>query len=344
MSPARRASGMDQDAQLATLDERVRQLREQATSANTWRAYHSDFTRWSRWAVAHQLPALPAQPQDLARYLEQAADPATAGDDEAGAARAVSPATITRWLSSIRWVHRHTGHPDPTTDLVVQGALTGLRHDVPRRPRRAPLGVSDVERILAAMDASPTRGQALAEVRDRALILLSFTTGLRSAELIALRIEDLEAAPSGLTVHVRRNRQLGHDDIAVRDVVVPRADHRHLDPTLALEAWLRRLRATLATHPDPAGEAPDHPDAPPTTVSTGKQLRALFAELTGPVFRSITRHGRLGAQGRPDAPPDAPLGHNAIRHILARRRDAGLKPTADVQYVRADSARISKAT
>ncbi|NAZ86463.1 tyrosine-type recombinase/integrase, partial [Kineococcus indalonis] len=211
---------MDQDAQLAALDERVRQLREQATSANTWRAYHSDFTRWARWAIQHQVPALPARPQDLARYLEQAADPAVASDDEAGAARAVSPTTITRWLSSIRWVHRHTGHPDPTTDPAVQEVLAGLRHAAPPRPRSTPaLGVSQVERILAAMDASPTHGQALAEMRDRALILLTFTTGLRSAELIALRIEDLEAAPTGMTVHVRHSRQSSQGgDVAVRDV------------------------------------------------------------------------------------------------------------------------------
>ncbi|WP_432524002.1 hypothetical protein [Kineococcus sp. SYSU DK006] len=331
---------MDQDAQLAAIGERVRQLREQATSANTWRAYHSDFTRWARWAIEHQLPALPARAQDLALYLEQAAG----GEQEAGAARAVSPATVTRWVSSIRWVHRHTGHPDPTTDPAVQKVLAGLRHAAPPRRRSAPpLGVSEVERVLAAMDASPTRGQALAEVRDRALILLAFATGLRSAELIALRMEDLEAAPSGLTIHMRSSRQPGQGgDGAVRDVTVPQGGRPHLDPTLALEAWLLRLRAALATHPDPAGMAPDHPDATSAKPSTGEQIGALLTELAGPVFRSITRHGRLGAQGRPQAPPDTPLGHNAVRQIIARRcRDAGLEVGAGERYFSARSTHVS---
>ncbi|NAZ84639.1 hypothetical protein GTR00_00615, partial [Kineococcus sp. T90] len=115
-----------------------------------------------------------------------------------------------------------------------------------------------------------------------------------------------------------------------------------LDPTLALEVWLRRLRAALATHPDPAGAAPDYPGAAPTAPSAGGQLRALLAELAGPVFRSITRHGRLGAQGRLDAPPDTPLGHNAVRQIIARRcRDAGLEPGPGERYF---SARNSTGT
>lgn len=41
----------------------------QALATNTWRAYAADWRHWSGWADQHQLPALPAESLDLARFL-----------------------------------------------------------------------------------------------------------------------------------------------------------------------------------------------------------------------------------------------------------------------------------
>ena len=62
-----------------------------ALAPNTWRAYTSDWRHWSAWAQRQQLPVLPADPLDLARYLvahartTPAAEASTADDAEAAA-------------------------------------------------------------------------------------------------------------------------------------------------------------------------------------------------------------------------------------------------------------------
>jgi hypothetical protein len=130
---------------------------------------------------------------------------------------------------------------------------------------------------------------------------------------MALRLKDLEAALPGLIVHVRRSVSGEGDAVAVREVAVRHAEHLHLDPILELEVWLQRMRAALTGHLDPGGAAPDHPGTPAIKPSTAGQLRALLAELTGPVFRFIIRNGRFCAQGHPGARPETPFGHSVIR-------------------------------
>ena len=54
---------------LAVLDAGVAAALRGALAPNTWRAYTSDWRHWSAWAQRQQLPVLPADPLDLARYL-----------------------------------------------------------------------------------------------------------------------------------------------------------------------------------------------------------------------------------------------------------------------------------
>lgn len=87
--------------------------------------------------------------------------------------------------------------------------LRGLRRERSATQRGAPpLWTSDVERILHSTHTVPNGtwgpGHGIAEVRDRALLLLAFMSALRRNELAALEVADLEADAAGLVVHVTR--------------------------------------------------------------------------------------------------------------------------------------------
>lgn len=305
-APVDLATGLP-TARLVDLDAQVAAALREALAPNTWRAYAADWRHWSRWAGQHQLPALPAEPLDLARFLVAHAGTLAIG-------------TLTRRLSAVSKAHLLAGHPDPTDDPAVREVLRGLRRQHGTSKRGAPpLWTSDVERMATAASAVPSpagAGQGLAEVRDRALLLLAFSTALRRSELVALDITDLEPDPAGLVVHVRRSKtdQTGEGSY----IGVPYASRPALCPVLATATWT----AALAAH-----------------------LKLPCEELAGPLFRPVDRHGRLGALGSTRLGADARLSPEAVRTALIRRATAaGLTPAHGDRFFTAHSTRSGFAT
>lgn len=98
----------------------------------------------------------------------------------------------------------------------------------------------------------------VAGARDRALLLVGFAIAARRSELVALQVADLEQHEHGYVVHVRRSKTDQHARGTVR--ALPRGTDPDTCPVAALEAWL--------------------------TVAGID---------TGPVFRSVTRWGTVGA-------------------------------------------------
>lgn len=296
---------------LDDLDVQVLHALQESLAPNTWRAYQADWRHWSAWTSEQQLPTLPAQPLDLARYLV-----AHAGNQPGG----LSVGTLTRRLSAISKTHLLAGQADPADDPAVREVLRGLRRQHGTAKRGAPpLWTSDIERIIAETRTVPSPagpGQGLAELRDRALLLLAFTTALRRSELSALHISDLEPDPAGLVVHVRRSKTDQSGDGSY--VGVPHASRPALCPVQATAEWLQALAERLGQpRPDPGG----------------------------PLFRPVDRHDRLGSLGAHRHGPQARLSPDAIRAALIRRATAaGLTPSHGERFFTAHSTRSGFAT
>jgi integrase len=96
----------------------------------------------------------------------------------------------------------------------------------------------------------------LIEARDRALLLLGFAGAFRRSELVELDLEDCEFGKDGLTITLRRSKtdQEGQG----RRIGIPFGANPQTCPIRTLEGWLERAGIT-----------------------------------SGPLFRSINRHGRL---------------------------------------------------
>ncbi len=205
------------------LDEQAASFAAASKADATRRAYSSDWRDFCRWAEAQAIATLPAAPYAVGRYLTHLA----------GLGRSVS--TIDRRAAAIASVHRAAGLDSPTGREEVRRILAGIRNRLGRPPRKKRALTVD----LVAQVVRKIRGQDLAAVRDRALILLCFGAALRRSELVGLDVEDLERHRRGLMVRLRRSKtdQTGEG----RSIAV--VDGRLKIPA-AVRAWLEASRIT----------------------------------------------------------------------------------------------------
>jgi site-specific recombinase XerD len=186
-------------------------------SANTRRAYATDWADFSTWSEQVGAAALPATAIDVARYLAQLAD----------AGRKV--ATIERRVAAIRYVHKAAGHEPPTGAEGVKAVMRGIRRT--RRQAKTQKSPATAEVLVGALSALP---DTLAGLRDRALLLIGFAGALRRSELVALEVADLTFRPKGLLLQIRSSKT--DQDGEGATLPIPRG--RSLRPVAALEAWL----------------------------------------------------------------------------------------------------------
>lgn len=208
--------------QLAAEIEVARSYRAKSKSANTVRAYNSDWRQFEAWCLVRHLAPLPALPEAVATYLASLAQ----------AGRADS--TIGRHLAAVAWHHRQAGETAPQhRDLrdVIADTLAGIRREQRARPTRkkSPILAADLARMIAAAE-----GQSPRAVRDRAVMALGLAAALRRSELVALQLSDLELVREGLRLTVRHSKsdQEGQGQL----IAVPSG--KVLRPGARLNEWL----------------------------------------------------------------------------------------------------------
>jgi integrase len=189
-------------------------------SANTRRGYAADWKQFEDWCIAVGRPSLPAAGDTLALFVAH-----LAGDGSRAS-------TISRKLSAIASAHRDAGLPVPETRearAVVAGSAR-LR----KQPSRAKSAITVDQ--LGRISKELTSRRDLRGVRDRAIILFGFATGMRRSELSTLDLSDIRLAPKGLTVNIRHSKvdQVG----AGREIGVWRARKKELCPVRALRHWI----------------------------------------------------------------------------------------------------------
>jgi site-specific recombinase XerD len=110
--------------------------------------------------------------------------------------------------------------------------------------------------IRAMVDATDV---GIIGVRDRALILAGFAGAFRRSELVGLDVEDCAFGKDGLTIMLRRSKT--DQDSAGRKVGIPYGSNPETCPVRVLQSWLE-----------------------------------LAGISTGPMFRSISRHGQVQSE------------------------------------------------
>jgi len=208
------------DIDLVTLRQRRELMRGPRLSERTMRCYASDWRVFVAWCMAAGRRPLPASAETLTLYVtwlltERRRRTTTAG----------------RHVTAVMHHHRRSGLEPP----AMKDAQEVIAHEKRRRreqPRgKAALTPDSLRLILATCDLATPCG-----VRDRALILLGFGSGLRRSEIVSLRLSDVSFRPEGIAVTIRhaKNDQEGKGRI----VGVWAGRHDLTDPVRAVRRWI----------------------------------------------------------------------------------------------------------
>jgi len=187
-------------------------LASPSLSEGTRRAYRGDVGEFCDWLEQHRIALEQVDIRVLSDYVASLGERRT---------RKLAPTTISRKLAAVRAFLRHALGPERVPD----GRLA------PRRPRRLPDAPTsaEIEALLAALE-----GEGPIALRNRALVELVYSAGLRSAEAVGLDLADVDFEQE--LVHVRHGK-------GGKDRVVPLGEEaQHW-----LARYLREARPELAT-------------------------------------------------------------------------------------------------
>ncbi len=222
-------------AHLDALADRARDYVEAASSANTRRAYASDWKHFCSWCRRQGIEPFPPDPQVVGLYIAACASGTATGDRKPN-----SVSTIERRLSSLTWNYAQRGQPLDRKDRHIATVMAGIRnrHAAPPRQKEAVLP-EDLIPMLETLDRGTLRG-----LRDRAMLLLGFAGGLRRSEVVGLdcgrdQTEDssgwIELLDKGMLLRLRGKT-------GWREVEVGRGSSDTTCPVVALETWLKLAR------------------------------------------------------------------------------------------------------
>ena len=163
---------------------------EDAYAPNTIRAYKADMTECIKLCDKNSIAAFPATPHDIASFLLSVVS------------QGIKSATIRRKVASISAVHRLSNMADPTKHPEVKLCIRKINRQLGNRFDQAfPVTRSVLDQLLKVC------GDDIRGVRDRALLLLAYDSMRRRAELVSLRVEDLELGNQGhYSILLRRSK------------------------------------------------------------------------------------------------------------------------------------------
>lgn len=183
--------------------------------------------------------------------------------------------TIKRRLSAISQQHIMAGHDTPTLSPIVRLTMQGIRRT--HAPQQT------VRRVQPAVTSVMYKlvdqlGDTLIDKRDRALLLIGFAGAFRRSELTQLQVSDIAETEDGLRIRLRQSKTDQEGEGVTKGI--PYGAEQKTCPVRAWRGW---------------------------KVAAGLD--------NGRAFRSITRHGKVGAS----------LSTQAVVDVIKRRaRAAGL--------------------
>jgi site-specific recombinase XerD len=204
---------------LDTLVSRAREFVSQSKAEATKKAYASDWSSFTTWCQSFGFRALPASPETIATYISCLVS------------HGRKVATIQRSLVSISQAHKMGGFHTPTSDALVREVLKGVRRSLgTAQVQKAPALPDQIKAMLATLPDD------LLGVRDRALLLLGFSGGVRRSELVDLDVADIEFTADGLVVTIKKSK--ADQESLGRKIGIPYGSCPATCPVRSLRTWL----------------------------------------------------------------------------------------------------------
>jgi integrase len=197
-------------------------FRRRTHADNTLINYAYRWGRFSRWCADSGKASLPSDAETVilfvAYLLALGRTVGTAGDH----------------VSAIVFKHRECGHAAPI-DSEVKAVLAGARYELPHDPRRMkPFTLAQIKAMCVELKAD---GSDCA-IRNRALVLMGFASGMRASSLCSLHVEDVTRSPAGLDVAIRKEKQ--NRTGRPRHIGIAAGKHPSTCPVRCLDDWMKR--------------------------------------------------------------------------------------------------------
>jgi len=201
--------------------ETIKNLRN-SKSVNTLRAYQSDYNDFSLFCSKNGFQAMPTKPNILALYITHLSSFSKFS-------------TLKRRLASISILHKIKGHYIDTKHPVIMENLMGIKRIKGSNQKgKKPLLVNDLKLLIKAIDQSNEKDKR--KIRDRALILIGFSGGFRRSELVDIEYEDIEFAPEGVKIFVKRSKTDQSGEGMTK--AIPYFDNENFCPVKAIKRWI----------------------------------------------------------------------------------------------------------
>lgn len=156
-----------------------RHFKAKRRSANTLRAYASQWRQFVAWCGVNRMQALPASAATVGAYLEQLYTDRK------------KVTTLGVACSAISFYHSEARQPDPLQDAELGDLIGGMRRAMAEegladRTVKPTISLDDLRALSAAC------GDSLRGKRDRAIILVAFAGWMRRGEPLKLTAERIE--------------------------------------------------------------------------------------------------------------------------------------------------------
>jgi site-specific recombinase XerD len=161
-------------------------------SANTIRAYKSDFNHFIDFCKKNNFKPLPADPKIVSFYITHLSSNSKVS-------------TLKRRLASISVIHKIKGHYiDIKHPLIIENLMGIQRKKGVFQKSKNPILINELKEIINVIEKIEKNENKKA--RDRALILIGFSGGFRRTELVSIEIEDLEFTKEGIKIFIKRSK------------------------------------------------------------------------------------------------------------------------------------------
>lgn len=237
-------------------------------------AYLSDWEDFCMWCQQYDKQFLPADPCNVADYLEDRALNSWVGP--CGKERKLLMKQPLKWnslqrrLAAISKTHKNLGFVFDRSHPAIKNTLGGMKKklsaDKPTQiveERKDPITIEDVRGMVESLPNN------LTGIRDRALLLIGFAGALRRSELAGIRFEYVKFMNEGLEIFIPWTKT------GPRTTRIPYGSNPMTCPVRALKEWIEQSGIK-------------------ELMKSQKEKTSLELEnKTSPLFRAINKHGQV---------------------------------------------------
>jgi len=210
---------------------------EQDMAKSSINSYLSDLEDFCMWCTNNSRQFMPANPHDVADYLEDRATNSWMGIS--GKGRQLKEKAPLKWnsldrrLTAITKIHQYNGHEFSRKAPAIRRTLSGIKRVLSKEQthrivedRKSPILMENIRKMMESLP------DTLIGKRDRALLLIGFSGALRRSELSNIQKEHLQFLKEGIVL------LLPWSKTGMREVNIPYGSNHLTCPVRALQDWI----------------------------------------------------------------------------------------------------------